>query len=221
MALYHLLLRGTNISSAPDSSYNVSRSDIENRFISKLKSSESNFRNYFKFDTAYLQPYGQDLYILPGESYLKDGIINRNTYFYLDEISPVWECCYPMESISNLFIFPTVKHSDIGMEVTVLKHEYGEKDVIETTVGHLLAVCENEGCIPYWGVNSFEKGHIEGTLFLVNKDCGYNHILRIQCDTDDIFSKRNRIIARASLYIPTGNIDNLFQPTDSFEIIER
>lgn len=41
---------------------------------------------------------------------------------------------------------------------------------------------------------------------------GYDHVFSIECKPEDVIDGNGTIKARASLYIPTNNVDNLFQP---------
>lgn len=187
------------------------RSEIEDKLIKNIKSSnlirtpkEESFR-------TQRQPYGEDLYVVLGTTYLNPEI-NRNIYILGDSIiQPVWSIDYPTESISNLFLYPSKKYGLNDVEITVLKHEYGEKEIFNTNIENLLAVCEENGCIPYWGLESYDGTTLSGSLFLYNWKHGYDHILKIECYPTEIITGHGIIKARASLFIPTNNIQTLFE----------
>jgi hypothetical protein len=188
-----------------------SRADIENSFVSDIKNCElRRSETYFNLEAA--EPYGDDKYIIPGYSYQNKNI-TRNIYLTSNSvINPIWDSNYPLESIANLFICPNDIYGDIELNVTVLKHEYGEQDKFTINLDRFLAYCEDEGCIPFWGVETFHDDKIEGALFLYNQEQGYDHVLKIDCIPHEVIEGNGPITARASLFVPTNNVHNLFQP---------
>ncbi len=198
-----------------DIAENLSRSEIEDGFISRLKDKKDVRRLPFEqFDSVSLEAYREKLYILPGASYQSKDI-TRNVFFYSDEngcLSPVWDSTMPLESISDMFIYPSDIYGDIEVELTILKHEYGAKEIVEVPLYQLLAVCEQDGCVPFWGVEKFDDGNLEGALFLYNQQRGYDHVMRIKMNPVEVINGTGRIKVRASLFIPTNNVYNLYQP---------
>ena len=191
------------------------RGEIESSFIKKIKTSNLVRTSIDSNLLKEPQPYGNDLYIIPGKTYLNKEI-NRNIYLRMDSTDcPIWSIDYPIESISNLFLFPSDKYGTIGIEITVLKHEYGETETFNTNIENLMAVCEEQGCIPYWGVESKDGPMLSGTLFLYNWKHGYDHVLKIECNPEDVINNNGILRARASLYIPTNNIQTLFESSDN------
>ncbi len=107
------------------------RSEIENLLINKLKESDG-IRKPFHIEKSNLESYGENLFILPAESY-QNKDITRN--IYLDsELIPIWDSNYSNESIANLLFSPSGKYGDILSDLTILRHEYGEKETITTPV---------------------------------------------------------------------------------------
>lgn len=190
----------------------ISRSEIEGAFLSRLKSPASACRREYVANTDLAIPYGESMYILPGESYQKEGVITRNAYFRAEDMSPVWDAGFPLESIANLFICPAAGCDSIAAQVTILKHEYGEKETVRLPLGALLGICEEDGCVPFWGVENFSDGEIDGAIFLYNAAKGYDHVIRVHCNFAELFSGNGELVCRASLFIPTTNVHNLFQP---------
>ncbi|MDE5878212.1 MAG: hypothetical protein K2H47_12050 [Muribaculaceae bacterium] len=189
------------------------RSDIEEDFIAGVKRTVSSRFRKPVIDSVALEPYGEVLYILPGGSYMNKDITDS---VYLDSdgeaITPVWNTTYPVESIANLFIYPSNLYGGQKVNVTVLKHQYGEKETFTVTVDQLLAYAEKTGCQPFWGVERFENGLLEGSLFLYNPTQGYDHIFKVTCTPADVIGGAGEIEARASLFVPTNNVQNLYAP---------
>lgn len=188
-----------------------SRSDIEKTFIANVRNHDGR-RGKTRVNLENAEPYGDNQYIVPGNSY-QSRDITRNIFLTTDSVAdPVWDSNFPLESIANMFICPDRKYDGKKLNVTVLKHEYGEKETFSTTIDKLLAYCEKEGCEPYWGVEKFQDGKLEGALFLFNQLQGYDHVLKIECIPGEIIDGDGVITARASLFVPTNNVSNLFQP---------
>lgn len=188
-----------------------SRSDIEQTFISNIKKQKKQ-RCMVPFNLGTAVPYGEDKYVIPGYSY-QNKDITRNVYLTTDSVvNPIWDANFPLESIANLFICPNGSYGDIELNITVLKHEYGEQERFTVALDRFLAYCEEEGCVPFWGVEKFIDGKIEGALFLYNQGQGYDHVLKIDCEPNAVIENNGSINARASLFVPTNNVNNLFQP---------
>lgn len=185
------------------------RSETENQLIKKIKQSNGK-RKSLHIDKTNLESYGENLFILPGGSYQNKNI-TRNVYLN-SELKPVWDAKYLSESIANFFLFPSDTYGNIQMDLTVLKHEYGEKETLSIPVVNVLSEMESEGCVSYWGVERLNNGILEGALFFFNPTQGYDHVLKIECNPEEIINGEGIIKARASLYIPTNNVDNLNAP---------
>ena len=129
-----------------------------------------------------------------------------------EDLKPVWTTAQPLESMANLFLFPSEAYGEKMIELTVLKHEYGTREKLTVPLAGLLAVCESEGCETYWGVETYENGLLCGALFFRNRRGGYDHVLKIECNPTEVIGGTGKLTARASLYVPTNNIHNLMAP---------
>ncbi len=188
-----------------------SREEIENDFITKIKNFKGSRISFEPLDTTKLEPYGENKYIYAGPC-CNNKYITRNIYLNSDNISPVFDVQSPVESIANLFIFPSEISDSIKVNLTILKHEYGEKENFVIPLSQLLAACEDNGCIVFWGMEKYEEGFLEGSLFLYNQYRGYDHVIKIECNPKVVLNKQGHIKAHASLFIPTNNIQNLYSP---------
>lgn len=185
------------------------RSATENRMIARIKNSDGR-RKPLKVDRDALESYGEDMFVLPGGTYHSKDITGN---VYLDSsLAPVWDVSHPAESMADLFLFPSDKYGDVGIDMTVLKHEYGVKEMVQTTVGKMMSEFEKDGCMPFWGVEKYEDGRLEGALFLYNQKQGYDHVIKIECKPAELMNGNGRIKARASLFIPANNVNDLYAP---------
>ena len=195
---YDLILGGT-------------RSEIEKAFISRLKQSKSRKIVDQDITPGDLKPYGESEYVLPGETYINQQI-TRNKYLYSDKKPElIWDASHPVESLSNMFIYGVGK-VDTPLSLTIVKHDYGDQEQVETNVESILAQAEKDGCQVFWGLESFENGIIKGSLFLYNPVQGYDHVLKIECVPEEIIEGNGKIIAKAYLYVPSNNVINLNEP---------
>ena len=188
-----------------------SREKIENDFITKIKNFKGSRISFEPIDTTKLEPYGENKYMYAGPCY-NNMYITRNIYLNSDNISPVFDVQSPVESIANIFIVPSAISDSITVDLTILKHEYGEKENFAIPLSQLLAACEDNGCIVFWGMEKYEAGILEGSLFLYNSFRGYDHVIKVVCNPDKVLNMQGHIQARASLFIPTNNVQNLYSP---------
>lgn len=188
------------------------RGDMENDLVNRIKTSNLKRVNETIVDNKALKKYKNGIYYLQGRHYL-DREINRNVYFFMDSVPTIIKSSkFPAESISNIFIYPSSNNELINVEITVLKHELGNIEKFLTPLYNILAVCEADGCLPYWGLEDYSNGELTGSLFLYNWEQGYTHILKVQCTPSEVLNDTGTIKARASLYVPTNNISSLFDP---------
>ncbi len=196
----------------PELAEEPSRGEIEAAFIGSLRFADVSRSPFAEVDTAALEPYAGDAYVLPGGTY-QNKDITRNVYFTgAERLLPVWDASMPAESLANLFIYPSDVYGPHEIEITVLKHEYGETEVVRMDLDRFLAVCERAGCVPFWGVERMADGKLTGALFLYNSSEGYDHVLKVDCVPEDVIAGSGLLKARASLFIPTGNVHNLYAP---------
>lgn len=190
----------------------ASRSHIEQDFIDIVKEGGLKRAPFDEINMEYLEPYGENLYIIPGGSYVNRNI-NRNVYFNnRNLLTPVWSPVHPLESFANLVLYPSEVYIEPDVEVTVVRHEYGEKETFTVPLSQLLAAAEGEGCMVFWGKEKYEDGILEGSIFTYNRHQGYDHVVKITCDPVAVVNGEGTLKARASLFIPTNNVRDMYAP---------
>ena len=195
-----------------DTAHSGTRGEIEDQFISKVKGPRLERIPFKEIDNGDLEPKDDEIYVVHDGTYLNKEI-SRDTYFHDGyEPVPVWDAAFPLESFANLILYPSELYGDKNLQVSVLKHEYGEKEMFTTRLDQFIAACEQDGCLPFWGVEKFENGTLEGVIFLYNEKKAYDHVLKITCTPEDVINGNGTIQARASLFIPTNNVHNLYAP---------
>lgn len=202
-----------------DMAKRATRGEIENGLIALFKNPMSVRRKYAEaVDTLALEAYGDSLYILPGGAY-QNRKITRDAYFINEktdsvtiETIPVWDSSYPEESIANLFVYPSDRYGERNITLRIMKHEYGDIEEVTLPVDSFIAICEQDGCEPYFGVEKYENGSLQAAVLLPNQTLEYTHVLVVRCNPADVIEKGEPLKARTSLYVPVNNIDDLFAP---------
>lgn len=198
--------------SAQEKKDSTLRGEREKAFITELGKDWNEAVDERSIVDDELEPYGKELYILPGDTYRNKNISN-SIYLKKDStLSLVWDKAYPKESIANLFIVKSEEYHNTPIKLKMIMHEYGEQEDVTTTAGRLIAAARNEGCEPYFGVEKEDSTNLQASLFLCNKDKGYVHVINISCKPDEVIGGKGKVNARASLYVPTNNIQNLIAP---------
>lgn len=194
-----------------ESLYMMSRTEIENRFISELRSMKAGGQEELKDpDPSALKEAGKDLLVLEGAHYLITDV-NQNLYYKKSDngMILVWDKQYPAESIANMFVSHDKWLTGYPIEIRIPTHERKTEEV-KTTVRQLLAYAQKTGCKVYWGLESLTETELKGTIFLYNSAYGFDHVFNITCDPRLIGTNDLKFTSLAALYSPTTNIHNLF-----------
>lgn len=188
------------------------RSEMENCFIKGILTIQVKERKRPEVSEGDLKQLNDDILYLPDSAYIIPNV-SRNSYLKKDEnneLQFVFSDVYPFATMANYIVIGNSKDS-VRVNLSVLRHEYGEKDTLIVSLESLIQYAMLEGCVPYWGVSSYERDFLKGTLFLYNEREGYDHVIRLECQTKDIGKSHNMLQGQASLFIPTNNVDNLFE----------
>lgn len=148
-----------------------SRSDIEKTFISNVKKNEKRRSKAF-FDLETAEPYGDDKYIIPGHSYQSKDI-TRNVFLTTDSVvNLIWDSNFPLESIANMFICPNDNYGDIELNITVLKHEYGEQENSRYSWKNSLPTVRKKAVSHFgvWKDSKMEKLRVRFSCIIKGKD---------------------------------------------------
>ena len=212
-----------------DTVFRGSRADIENKLITKLKGESVKIKRLpFEIDTEAFEQVSDTVYMLPGQAY-QNRLINKNTYYFVDtdtlgnvtDVRPIFSIDLPLESMGNLFILPGSPFGKHDIHLRILKHEYGDIEDVEVDLEQLVNILELEGCEPFWGVEKFENGELQGALLFPNMALGYVHVFTVMCNPEEVIANEAPIRARTSLYVPVNNIDEKFYPEVQIQNPER
>lgn len=190
------------------------RSEIERNFIEGMKNfGMAATRDLPEFNPESLVELGDSVFMLPGKRY---GIeeVTSNLFIGLDDEGfaiPLADTAYPAETLANAFLTGAPDIPEMILNLEILLHEYGKTRRETVPVEQFMQFCASEGCMPYWGVESISESTLAATVFITNPSRGYNHILRISCSPDDLNTDRMEISGRLSLFVPSANVENLFE----------
>lgn len=188
----------------------VNRRELEQNIIRDIRAYKSQKTNVPRFDKKTLTQLEPEVWVKEGEEYLAPEI-NNNMYFSSEDsiiFSVLFDATKPVETISNLCTIGDVMREDCTIDIKFIKYDYTQESV-SVKMKDFLSYMKHEGCIPYWGLENYEENKIEGSLFLYNKDKGFDHILKIDVNTRDIGSDNAKITATAYLLSPTTNVKDL------------
>lgn len=191
---------------------NGSRTEIENQFIDGLLSYKvkktRNLPLYFKED---LIDIGNDNFLLKGSTYLIS-TVNNNSYLSKDDkdsLRFIVNPKQPIATLSNMIITGAGYPATLNMSIST--HEYGSKTTLSVPLEQFLQYCIIGGCEIYWGYEKLESNILYGTIFCYNPKQGYDHIIHLYCDIENLGEDNFEIHSRVSLFVPTTNIQNLFE----------
>lgn len=191
----------------------MSRNEIEQLFLHEMQSYlSSDPLRATVTDTTLMQRIGDDMWALPGETYILSAI-NQHTYYRQNaagEVELVCDSLSAAETIANLVNARSEDLPSVTMDVSFLNHEY-QNQSFRISLSDFLSFCETKGCVAYWGLESIEGSLVAGSIYLDNRTSGYLHVVRLKTDVAQLLESSAKASARVSLFIPTNNIENLFQ----------
>lgn len=189
----------------------LNRSGLESKFIEGLKAYEITNRNKPNYSIDELEKIGENLYLKRGAAYLINDV-NKFSYLEKDDMGNlnfVFNPKQPAATIANMVNVGVGYKAQIGIVFSL--HEYGKTDTACVSLETLIQYCISQGCEVYWGLGSIIDSTMKGTIFFHNPIQGFEHVVRVKFDYSKLGEEALLMKGRASLYIPTNNIQNLFQ----------
>ena len=116
-----------------------------------------------------------------------------------------------IESVANIMIS---KYA-LGEYLLVLNiRKYGfKKETINIPIKDWIKYYEASGCDCYFGVEKIDGDKLYATVFVVNEEFQYNHILNFMVNTQILEERKGEIVGSINVYVPTHNVLNLFENT--------
>lgn len=190
------------------------KEELEKRLIQKLKTIEGQQTdNTIRRAKAVLfsRLYENDeVYMLEGDCHIKP-IITNNLYYrrsgstyHLFSSSRL-----PAESLANILLTADRRLPKARMLLSVVKYD-GNTEKLEITAADWLECMKADGCHSYYAFDKEEDGKATVVLYATNETTGYDHVLMLSCDIDQLDKSVLSLYGTAYLFSPTSNINNLF-----------
>lgn len=116
---------------------------------------------------------------------------------------------HPAETVANMMISQQIKGA---FDLNLTQVSYGfKKTTFCVPLRQWISFCQNHGCQLYVGIEDVkENGDVSAVVLAVNEAENYNHVLTMTVPFDMIRARQGQIDARIYPYVPTHNVENLF-----------
>ena len=200
-----------------------SRRELERIFLQNLALNRPTARHDQQVDEKQLMKYGDTgFYVVPGDTFLLASL-NRNMYYIEKTISQkvdtilyeeerpciLIERNYPAETMANMLIGTDPLLPDAALELE-FQLSNQKKQTLNITLRQLLSFCQSQGCVAYYAYDNSDDKFVAGSLLLRNRAEGYNHLVNLTCQIDDLVSDVPVFKGRMLLYIPNVDAKHLF-----------
>lgn len=160
-------------------------------------------------------PLNSDYYVKPGATFLIDAIRNE---LYYHKVNEEWLLMSdekkPYQSIPNILLSRAAKGNyDLAFTLDMYGYQE-ERDTVR--LQDWLGLCEQEGCISYFGMKSKTDSAYLGTVFMVNEKEGFIHMLSVTFPFEVLKQQRGNIKGRLFVYIPLHNISSKYLFMNSY-----
>lgn len=138
--------------------------------------------------------------------YLNDQFSSR---LYEQKGTLVFSERHPAESVANMLLSQQTKGAFV-LQMTQVSYGF-QKTTFSVPLRQWIAFCQNNGCQLYVGIEDIkDSGEISAVVLAVNEAENYNHVLTVTVPPEAIREKTGTIEARIWPYVPTHNVQNLF-----------
>lgn len=161
---------------------------------------DSNHTAYLWYENLFEKITGS--YILPqvkSGSYIQKTSIGNILLFRED---------FPNESMLNLFTQADVMDKNFTLDLVVKGYTYYSQT--KCPLSKFSSYMRNIGCQTYVGMETVEKEKLTGTVFYVNRQLMYEHMLYFEFPRHLFKQVTGEFSVQLYPYIPIGNIGNLY-----------
>lgn len=175
--------------------------DLSRFFGEKISTiDDSNYTAYLWYENLFEKITGA--YILPqvkSGSYIQKTAIGSILLFRED---------FPNESMLNLFTQADAMDKNFTLDLAVKGYTYYSQT--KCPLSKFSSYMRNIGCQAYVGMETIEKEKLTGTVFFVNRQLMYEHMLYFEFPRHLFKQVTGEISVQLYPYIPIGNIGNLY-----------
>lgn len=184
--------------------------ELEKKFMLNLSRYEAGFYTNHRL---IIFPSEGDEFIRQGDFFISPLI--RNEMYYTKK-SGKWKLVRSEKrlshSIANMMLDANL---DEQVRLDIVMDQYGyKKDSLCTTYRQFIQICIHEGCMPYYGLKEKKDDLYSSTVFLVNWQGGYLHMLSAEIPKSIIDKPKDSVIkGKLYTYIPLFNVsDKILNP---------
>ncbi len=151
----------------------------------------------------------KDLYVADYGCYMLENV-RFATYAVLSggQFLPLVDWNRAKESALTLLTTPLAGEG-IVLNLEHLKYSF-EKANYEIPLPSFLSSCIADGCAPYVGIEELTEDAVVASLFLVNEEKQYNHVLKLTIPRQVIVNHAGHINGTLHTYVPMGNVAELY-----------
>ena len=184
----------------------VSKSEAEDGFEYELTRQQRTEWQLAEPDVAALTPSPQPFYYTcEGGWYLRKGI-SANTYYCRksgQRYQLVNDVSHPAETAANMMLSGALA-GDYRLDVTQVLYGFKNKQ-FSVPLRQWIAMCESTGCTLYFGIESVDHEAVCASVFAVNEQEYYNHVMSVTIPLSVIDNRQGTIKARLHTYVPMHN----------------
>lgn len=114
----------------------------------------------------------------------------------------------PLQSVNNILLTGYFD-KEIPFELTIDKYGYVKTD-IEISLQQFILYCQQENCKFYLGIKTYTDETITATLFAVNSQMAYNHMVSLDFPLSILYEGKGKIKGTLYAYTPLQNITEKF-----------
>ena len=190
------------------------KEELERLFIHSLRSADGKQTNHTMaassnpaFSTQYTHG---SIRMLEGDTYLKASITSNLYYRRRGQKYQLFsQAMYPAESLANITLT-----ADATLPTAILNIDFvmydGTIETVDVTVADWLATVKEDGCQCYYGFDKQDDKTASLVLYASNPSKGYDHVLMLKTDIDQLDRKTVVLKGNGYLFSPTSNVKNLF-----------
>lgn len=190
------------------------KEELERQLIQKLRNIDGrqtdNTIRHAKEELFSKRYENREVYMLEGDSHIKPVITNNLYYRRQGSTYRLFSSSrLPAESLANILLTADRRLPKARMVLSVVKYD-GTAETVEITAADWLDCMKAEGCRSYYAFDKETAGKATVVLYAANEATGYDHVLTLACDIDQLDKSALSLSGTAYLFSPTSNVKNLF-----------
>lgn len=190
------------------------KEELENLLLADLRSTQGILSDYSiktpAHDTFSKEYTNKEVCMVKGDTYINNSIATNLFYRKRGQTYKLFSSSkYPAESLANILLRADKALPKATVTLKVVKYD-GSIETIETTMADWLRCMQGYDCNCYYGFDKEVNGKATAVVYASNPKAGYDHVLMLECDIDQLDTPSVHLKGTAYLFSPTSNVRNLF-----------